>query len=392
MKILLVNSLYAPLAVGGAELSVQALAEEIVVAGHQASVLTLRPAAEQGPIARPSGTVQVIEHELSGPWVFDSSWHSAPTLQRMGFHAAEAARPHVTRAMRQVLHEVQPDIVNTHNIAGFGTSVWMPVSVPLIHSMHDYYLLCPRTLMYRNARQCDEMCADCRLATIPRRHSRRRPDGFTAVSAHLRDVHRSNGYLGPEDLVEVVPNSVTVAGVPERKVARLRTLGFIGRLEAAKGLGVLLAALAGEPGLADLDVVVAGRGTADDVAALGRWRERGLSLTFLGYVPPVDFFSRVDCVCVPTQWAEPYGRVAAEARSLNIPVVASRTGGLVDALSNYEGARFVDDFSNPRAWVDELLSVRREIRDRLVGSRSQHSVSSSTRHYLQLFEKMMSHR
>ncbi|WP_211129835.1 glycosyltransferase, partial [Serratia surfactantfaciens] len=41
MNILMVNTLYAPYAVGGAEVSVQLLAEELVKSGHKVRVLTL---------------------------------------------------------------------------------------------------------------------------------------------------------------------------------------------------------------------------------------------------------------------------------------------------------------------------------------------------------------
>lgn len=41
MKILIVNTLYSPFKVGGAEVSVQILAEELVMKGHSVRVVTL---------------------------------------------------------------------------------------------------------------------------------------------------------------------------------------------------------------------------------------------------------------------------------------------------------------------------------------------------------------
>lgn len=41
MKIMVVNTLYAPYSVGGAEISVQILCEELAKQGHQVRVITL---------------------------------------------------------------------------------------------------------------------------------------------------------------------------------------------------------------------------------------------------------------------------------------------------------------------------------------------------------------
>lgn len=47
MKILIVNTIYAPFKVGGAEVSVQLLAEELVKNGHSVLVVTLHDKANK---------------------------------------------------------------------------------------------------------------------------------------------------------------------------------------------------------------------------------------------------------------------------------------------------------------------------------------------------------
>lgn len=53
---------------------------------------------------------------------------------------------------------------------------------------------------------------------------------------------------------------------------------------------------------------------------------------------------------VPSQWEEGFGRVAAEAMANNVPVIASRVGGLVEAVGN--GGLLVEDYRNPNAWIE----------------------------------------
>jgi glycosyltransferase involved in cell wall biosynthesis len=67
---------------------------------------------------------------------------------------------------------------------------------------------------------------------------------------------------------------------------------------------------------------------------------------------------------VPSQWEEPFGRVALEAMYNRVPVVASRTGGLLESVG--DGGVLIDDFGNAERWVEEIERLddparRREI-------------------------------
>lgn len=53
---------------------------------------------------------------------------------------------------------------------------------------------------------------------------------------------------------------------------------------------------------------------------------------------------------IPSQWEEAFGRVAPEAMAGGVPVIASRIGGLVEAVG--EGGISVDDYRNPQAWIE----------------------------------------
>ena len=59
-------------------------------------------------------------------------------------------------------------------------------------------------------------------------------------------------------------------------------------------------------------------------------------------------------VIVPSQWEEAYGRVAREARLLNIPVLCSNTGGLAEAV-DHDTSCLVDQYDNVDAWCASIL-------------------------------------
>jgi glycosyltransferase involved in cell wall biosynthesis len=58
---------------------------------------------------------------------------------------------------------------------------------------------------------------------------------------------------------------------------------------------------------------------------------------------------------VPSQWEEPFGRVALEAMYNRIPVIASRTGGLVESVG--DGGVLVDDYSSVEAWAGAICAL-----------------------------------
>jgi glycosyltransferase involved in cell wall biosynthesis len=67
------------------------------------------------------------------------------------------------------------------------------------------------------------------------------------------------------------------------------------------------------------------------------------------------FLSHTKVLLVPSQWPEPFGRVAVEALANGIPVVASRTGGLPEAVG--DAGILVEDFSNAAAWIAALTEL-----------------------------------
>ena len=67
-------------------------------------------------------------------------------------------------------------------------------------------------------------------------------------------------------------------------------------------------------------------------------------------------YSMSHVVIVPSQWEEPFGRVALEAMLSNVPVIASRTGGLPESVG--DGGILIDDYSNADCWVDAINSLQ----------------------------------
>jgi glycosyltransferase involved in cell wall biosynthesis len=111
--------------------------------------------------------------------------------------------------------------------------------------------------------------------------------------------------------------------------------GFVGRVSLAKGVGVLRDALsnvmAQVPQLKMLWV-----GDGHERAELVQWanaRGYGDRNIFLGWTPDMEScYAAMDFLVAPSIEVETFGRVAIEAQSSGIPVIASSAGGLPEAL------------------------------------------------------------
>jgi glycosyltransferase involved in cell wall biosynthesis len=116
-------------------------------------------------------------------------------------------------------------------------------------------------------------------------------------------------------------------------------VGYVGRLEAHKGVAGLIDAVAGLP-LVTLDVVGDG---PDRVALEARAARLGLvdRVTFSGFRPSGALpqrYATFDVLAVPSLetpgWIEQFGRVVVEAMAAGVPVVASASGSLTEVVGD----------------------------------------------------------
>jgi glycosyltransferase involved in cell wall biosynthesis len=179
-------------------------------------------------------------------------------------------------------------------------------------------------------------------------------------SATVQEVLENKGFRKP---MEIVPFGVDLDMFKpaERQPNETFTIGYIGRLLPAKGLLVLVDALARIKS-ENWKLLIVGDGP-DRTATENRIKEHGLEdrCEFVGAIPydqtPL-YFQKIDVLVVPTittdKIREQFGRVIVEAMASHVPVIGSTCGAIPEVIAD---AGIVVPENNPDALAVELKRV-----------------------------------
>lgn len=329
MKVLIVNSLYPPVpGSSGAEKAAASLGEALVRGGHEVVVISLHP--ERTATTEYRNGVKVYRLPIDNFYWLEPKTRK-PVILRWLWHFKDSWNRTAARRVARILDLEKPDVVNTHNLAGFSASVWREVKrrgIRLVHTTHDYYVVCTKRTLFRSNHVCREQCSDCRLLSRRRMKESRKVDALVSVSQETLKLHQQAGSF-PGVGSHVVFNIAPPAAPPrpaQARDARAVVFGFIGLLDKKKGIETLLEAVT-KLHHDHWRLHIAGRGDEDYSRFL-----RGLSsdprINWLGFTPASEFYSSVDVVVIPSLWPEPLPYVCVESLQAEKAIVCSASGGI----------------------------------------------------------------
>jgi glycosyltransferase involved in cell wall biosynthesis len=355
-KIVFVANQYFPNVVGGAELTLQILAEALSGRGIEVVIISLSPTScdSQDEV----NGIRVYRVAVRNSYYPFGAERSA--TKRFFWHLRDVYDRPMAAQVGRILDAERPDVVSTHNLSGFSVAVWGEAKsrgMPILHTLHDYYLLCPRTSMFHRGANCRRQCALCHVLSIPKKFASRHVDSVIGVSQFVIERHLRRG-LFANAKSEVIYNArlpkVESSGFAPGRTARELRIGFIGRIEEEKGIEVLLQSVALLPRGA-WQLRVGGRAPSSAYLEKLRALYPLMEVEYLGYVAQADFFPTLDVLVVPSVWNEPLGVVVFEAMGYGVPVIGSRVGGIPEIIEG-SGAGWLFEPGN----VLELTALLRD--------------------------------
>jgi glycosyltransferase involved in cell wall biosynthesis len=361
MKILFIHTLYAPDIVGGAEIVLQSLAEGARSRGIEVAILTTTD--------KPG----LLQDEVNGIRVWrvglrNLYWHKYSerpgTIQRRLWHVIDIYNSLMTPFVNKVVSMERPTVASVHNLPGFSLSAWSALrrsGVPIVQVLHDHYLLCPASTMYRHQHNCIKQCSSCKLMRLPHKSMSQYVSGVVGVSNYILSRHLDAGYFEGVKNRRVIYNTRTAREIGLSFRQEIQTdsnrplsFGFIGALHPVKGIELLLRTYT-EHEFPGSDLWVAGTGEIGYVDKLKRIAE-GHPVHFLGRITPAEFYSQVDVVIVPSLWNEPLGTVIMEAMIYGKVIIATNTGGSPEMIINGENGLLFNP-EMPNGLFDAMVQV-----------------------------------
>jgi glycosyltransferase involved in cell wall biosynthesis len=276
------------------------------------------------------------------------------------------------KAFKRVLDVANPDIIHINHLNHLSTGIIDVASsekIPVVFTIHDFWLACPRGQFLRMAlgeaeiypeceKQENKQCAihcmsrmwggvntaedlaywtrwvDLRMREIYR--ITKEVSAFISPSQHLKN-RIINELKIPSNKVIYEPYGFDLKRLSGRKRKREEdfVFGFIGRIDFSKGIDLLIKAFGMTSGKAKLRIW--GRPSTPGSSSLMRLADslplnRGTQIEWFPEYENVDIvervFNRVDAIVVPSIWDENSPLVIQEALQAKIPVITSEKGGM----------------------------------------------------------------
>jgi glycosyltransferase involved in cell wall biosynthesis len=258
--------------------------------------------------------------------------------------------------------------------------------VPVVQTLRNYRLLCPSTVLYRDGHICEDclhktfkypgvihgcyrgsVLSSAAVAAMTAFHAmkgtwRNTVDLYICLTEFSRQKFIEGG-LAPE---KVIVKSNFVYPDPGPGEGKGGYLLFAGRLAPHKGVETLLAAWSRMKTPCALKIV----GDGPLAEHVQEFAARNSGVEWLGQknsTEVMELMGSAFALVFPSEWYEPFGRVAIESFAKGTPVITSRLAGMAEIVSDHHtGLLFhpgdPDDLSRKLDWAmrnpDALRAMR----------------------------------
>lgn len=332
-RLLFINTFYAPHIGGGAEIILQEQVEGLKSRGFHVSVLTTGP--DEGLTISSVNGVKIYRAGIKNLY-----WHFTQKkinkFLRIAWHLKDRYNSKMQSYVKETLTSEKPDIVICHNLTGWSISVWDEIAktgIPIVQVLHDLYLMCPTSTMFKNGKACETQCVNCKLFRSKHSEASDNVNVVVGVSNYILNKFLEGNYFNKAKK-NVIHNA---REIPDLGLKRMHDnneplrIGYIGTLSEVKGVEWLIQQFLSIDINATL--LIAGKGDynyEEHLKNIGN-NER---ISFLGYTDSHEFYPSIDILIIPSICPDNFPGVAYEAGAYHVPVIASRVGGIPEIIKD----------------------------------------------------------
>lgn len=323
-KIVIVNSLYYPDVMGGAEISVKLLAEDLVNEGFDVSVICMGRDSERTKI-NGVNIYRIKEKNI----YFMMDYYHQNALKKIKWHLCNLMKNPNKMDFSLLIDEIEPEVIISQNLLGLGSLVLETKKkykdIKIIQTIRDYKIIEPTTNFLIN-----------KIAKVNFKRKVKNIDIFVGISKFSLSLFFKKANINSKSVKkEIIHNKVP----NEKKINKLskkvaKSVGFVGQITQEKGISIFLKAVSSLDIYTHLSsVIIVGEGPLlEDLKY--KYKEFN-KIVFLGKITHEevkDIYEKLDTLVVPSIWEEPFGRVIIEAYRQKVNVLASDRGGIPEII------------------------------------------------------------
>lgn len=268
--------------------------------------------------------------------------------------------------LQKLIDSVKPDIAHAHLMWGTLAPSILDVlkknNIPVVHSVHDYAMICSLATLRSTYGGVCERCSrghylgsvitKCHRGSFLRsliatteifeRNKKHHPvdliSHFIFVSKFCSEKHceMDNRFdFAEKSVLYNIPNDV-VNEMAKKQMPETYNSYYLyyGRLSYEKGVETLIKAFVDFP---ELKLKIVGSGPLEERLKLLSKGHKANNIEFLGFKTGNDLFDIVahsKFVCVPSEWYENNPMTIVEPYTLGVPVIAANIGGIPEIVDN----------------------------------------------------------
>lgn len=277
------------------------------------------------------------------------------------FYNKEAAH-----CLQRLLDKEHPDIAHVHlmwgTIAPSILEVLKKNKIPVVHTVHDYAMICSLATLRSTTGGVCECCAGghfyesvrtkCHRDSLMRsmiasaeitfRNKRHHPVDlisyflFVSHFCEVKHCEMDGRFLNAKrSVLYNIPNSKVIElSISEMPDTFDSYYLYYGRLSYEKGVNTLISAFIDNP---ELKLKIVGTGPLESVLKERCEKSSVQNIEFLGFKTGDELYKIVQgakFVCVPSEWYENNPMTIVEAYTLGTPVIAARIGGIPEIVDD----------------------------------------------------------